>query len=71
MQCRVAVAAGRAPACLSHTRERARGCLWQSFWGGLAGGMEIEVTAREYGISQEDVRAGSGTKPGSSSQEDI
>jgi len=39
--------------------------------GALAGGMEIDETAREYGISQEDVRAAIGYAARIVSQEDI
>jgi len=37
-----------------------RGCLWPIILGALAGGMQIDETAREYGIEQEDVRAAIG-----------
>ena len=34
--------------------------------GALAGGMEIDETAREFGVEQEDVQAAIGTRPRSS-----
>jgi len=39
--------------------------------GALAGGMQIDETAQEYGISQEDVRAAIGYAARIVSQEDI